>query len=212
MKKGYPTLTLRQGKEISIKYRHPWVFSGALESPLDGLKNGELVRVADSEGKILGTGTFSNRSMIAVRVFEFADAVIDRKWLTEKIQQAVAYRELLGYGDETTGYRVCFSEADGLPGLIVDKYDDVLVLQISTLGMEALKPMVVDILKSLFSPSAIVEQSDLPVRKEEGLPQSSGILWGKFKDAVEFMENGHQFVVSELRSTDSRYPRSSWPC
>jgi len=198
MNKGYPTLTLKQGKDISIKYRHPWVFSGAFESRLDGLKNGELVRVADFEGKILGTGTFSNKSMISVRVFEFGDAVIDRAWLKDKIQQAIAYRKLLGYGTETTGYRLCFSEADGLPGLIVDKYDNVLVLQISTLGMEELKPMVVDILKKLLSPTAIVEQSDLPVRREEGLPQSSGILWGKFTEAVTFQENGHKFFADPI--------------
>jgi 23S rRNA (cytosine1962-C5)-methyltransferase len=198
MKNEYPILNLKRGKEISLKYRHPWVFSGALSSSVKELENGCLVRVADSGGNILGTGTFSAESMIAVRVFEFGDAVIDRSWLLNKIKQAYSYRELLGYGADTTGYRLCFSESDGLPGLIIDKYEDVLVLQISTMGMELLKPIVADVLREIFSPSAIVEKNDLPVRNEEGLPQNSGILYGELKESVIFEENGHKFFADPI--------------
>jgi len=198
MKTEYPILNLKRGKEISLKYRHPWVFSGALDSSVEGLENGSLVHVADSEGHIIGTGTFSPESMIAVRVFEFGDATIDRSWLSDKIKQAYSYRGLLGYGADTTGYRLCFSESDSLPGLVIDKYEDVLVLQISTMGMELLKPIIVDVLIKIFSPSAIIEKSDLPVRSEEGLPQNSGILWGELKKPVIFKENGHKFFADPM--------------
>ena len=198
MKEQYPVLKLKNGKEVSLKYRHPWVFSGALEELPDGLENGSLVHVADSSGAIIGTGTFSPNSMIAVRVFEFGEAVINKSWLSDKIKQADSYRKLLGYGENTTGYRVCFSESDGLPGLVVDKYEDVLVLQISTMGMELLKPIIIDVLKKIFSPSAIIEKSELPVRGEEGLPQKSGILWGKLKEPVIFKENGHKFFADPI--------------
>jgi 23S rRNA (cytosine1962-C5)-methyltransferase len=198
MKNEYPILNLKKDKEISLKYHHPWVFSGALDSSVKELQNGCLVRVADSGGRILGTGTFSAKSMIAVRIFEFGEAAINRSWISDKIKQAYSYRKLLGYGADTTGYRLCFSESDKLPGLIIDKYEDALVLQISTMGMELLKPVIIDILKEIFSPSVIVEKSDLPVRSEEGLPQNSGILYGELKEPVIFMENGHKFFADPL--------------
>ncbi|MFH1012378.1 MAG: class I SAM-dependent rRNA methyltransferase [Candidatus Peregrinibacteria bacterium] len=198
MENQYPTLKLKKGKEITLKYHHPWVFSGALESSAENLPNGSLVRVADFEGRVMGTGTYSEHSMIAVRVFDFKDAVINRSWLTDKIRQAFAYRKLWKYGRKTSGYRLCFAESDGLPGLIVDKYEDVLVLQISTMGMELLKPMVVEVLRKLFSPTAIVEKSDLPVRSEEGLPQNAGILWGELSKPIVFKENGYSFFSDPL--------------
>jgi len=198
MKTEYPILRLKKGKEITLKYHHPWVFSGALSSSVEDLTNGCLVYVADSEGIILGTGTFSAESMIAVRVFEFAEAVIDENWISAKLQKAAEYREFLDYGKETTGYRLCFSEADSLPGLVVDKYEDMLVIQISTLGMELLKPMVISALKKLFSPKTIIEKSDLPSRKEEGLEQNAELLFGKSGKPVTFKENGYKFNVDPL--------------
>lgn len=200
----YPILKLKKGKEVSLKYRHPWVFSGALDdsgenSVKDLAAHGSLVRVADFTGAILGTGTFSNQSMIAVRIFDFNDSVIDRDWILKKINEAFSYRQFMGYGSsETTGFRLCFSESDSLPGLIVDKYEDILVLQISTKGMEQLKPIVIDVLREIFSPSAILEKSEIPVRNEEGLKPFSGVLWGKSDEPVVFKENGLKFTCDPL--------------
>jgi len=200
----YPILKLKKGKEVSLRYRHPWVFSGALddsgETSIKDISHGSLVRVSDSEGNILGTGTFSDKSMIAVRIFDFKNAVIDHDWILNKFNEALSYRQFMGYGSaETTGFRLCFSESDSLPGLIVDKYEDVLVLQISTTGMELLKPIVIDVLRELFSPTAILEKSELPVRNEEGLKPFSGVLWGKFDEQVEFKENGLKFISDPLK-------------
>ena len=198
----YPLLRLRKGKEQSVHYRHPWIFSGAFENLKEsGIASGSLVHVADCEGKIVATGTFSFHSMIAVRVFDFGKACIDRTWLREKITNAEAHRTQLGYGPgtETTGYRVCFGEADGLPGLVVDRYEDVLVVQISTAGAEGLKEMILDVLKEIFSPTAIVEKSNLPSRKDEKLEMREEILYGKLKDAVEFQEQGLKFFCDPLK-------------
>jgi len=195
----YPILKLKPGKEVSLKYRHPWVFSGALQDTDEKISHGSIVRVSNPEGEILGTGTFSNKSMITVRIFDFSDAEINREWLLNKIRKAAEFRKFLGYGNpDTTGYRIVFGESDGLPGLIVDKYEDVLVLQISTKGMELLKPVLIDVLTEIFSPSAIVENSDLGVRNEEGMPQASGVLFGKFDEPVTFRENGYKFFCDPL--------------
>ena len=202
----YPILKLKPGKEVSIKYRHPWVFSGALESSEEKIIHGSLVHVADSQGNILGTGTFSNKSMITVRVFDFSDAVIDRKWIHDKIKHSADYRKFLGYGsDDTTGYRLVFGESDSLPGLIVDKYGDALVLQISTKGMELLKNHVVESLTKLFSPSVIIENSDLATRNEEGMQAVKGILYGKNEDDITFKENGYKFFCDPLEGQKTGY-------
>jgi 23S rRNA (cytosine1962-C5)-methyltransferase len=196
----YHILKLKPGKENNVLYRHPWVFSGAFASGFDDLENGDLVHVADANGKIIGTGTFSSHSQIAVRVFEFSEVTIDREWIAGRIAAAQNRRELLGYGPgtNTTGYRLIFGEADEFPGLIVDRYDNVLVIQSATAGVDRLKPLVVDVLTEQFQPRAIVERSDIPVRKEEGVEEFDGLLAGDDVTEVEFLENGLRFVAEVL--------------
>ncbi len=202
----YPILRLRKGKEQNIQYRHPWIFSGALEKSIgeisqQGVAPGDLVHVAGSDGVILGTGTFSTHSMIAVRVFDFTDTEIDQKWVTERLTKAWEYRQFLGYGKEntkTTGYRLCFSESDGFPGLVVDRYEDVFVIQISTRGTEKLKKEIIEALKKIFSPRAILEKSDVAGRNEEKILGTESLLWGKLEELVQFFENGHAFWCDPL--------------
>src|SRR3989338_3608000 len=197
----YPILTIKADRAPSVVFRHPWLFSGAFEKIPHDLEHGALVHVADPEGKMLGTGTFSKKSSIAVRVFEFGVAEITQDWLKDRIQKAHEKRLLLGYGPktETTGYRVVFAEADSLPGLIVDRYEDVLVIQISTAGMEALKPMVIEALQELFKPTSIIERSDLHVREEEGMKSDVSVLFGKAPDTIEFLENGYTFFADVMQ-------------
>ncbi|MBK7091019.1 MAG: class I SAM-dependent rRNA methyltransferase [bacterium] len=196
----YPILKLKPGKENNVIFRHPWVFSGAFASPLDQLDNGELVHVADAAGQIIGTGTFSTHSQIAVRVFEFGKAEIDYDWIRARIIAAQEQRSLLGYdnGTDTTGYRLVFGEADCLPGLIIDRYNDVFVIQSSTAGVDRLKELVTKVLIEEFTPRAIVERSDIPVRKEEGIEETDGLLYGADVEEVEFLENGIKFVADVL--------------
>jgi len=198
--KEYPVLQLRKGREISLIYRHPWIFSGALEKTEYKPPHGSLVHLAGAGDSVLATGTWSAHSSIAVRIFEFADTAIDIKWCIRKLREAEKRRELLGYGPgtSTTGYRVVFGESDGLPGLVVDRYGDVLVVQISTKGMDNLRPLLVEALTDVFQPSAIVERSDMKVRQEERLPQVAQMLLGEPPGLVDFLENGMHFLADPI--------------
>ncbi|HEV2125817.1 MAG TPA: class I SAM-dependent rRNA methyltransferase, partial [Chloroflexota bacterium] len=193
----YPVLRLKAGRESSTGFHHPWIFSGALERAVETALHGALVHVADREGRIIGTGTYSATSSIAVRLFEFGPATIDRAWFAARIVAADARRRLLGYGPglPTDGYRVVFSESDGLPGLIVDRYRDVLVFQISTAGMETLREDVLAALAEHFQPAAMVERSDIPVRREERLEETAGIRQGEIAGPVRFLEYGIEMVA-----------------
>lgn len=204
---AYPVLTLKQGKEANLGFHHPWVYSGALEKIPPDVAHGDLVWVADRNNRIIGTGAYSAHSMIAVRAFAFGQVDIDAGWIRDAIFQGNARRELLGYGPrtQTTGYRVVFAESDQLPGLIIDRYEDVFVVQISTAGMEKLKPLVINAINELFSPRAIVERSDLAVRAEERLDEFTGVVSGKIDAGgdrnnvrVEFLEHGLKFLAPVL--------------
>ncbi|SYZ73931.1 conserved hypothetical protein [Candidatus Zixiibacteriota bacterium] len=197
----YPVLRLKSGKESTVLQRHPWIFSGALVDIPDGIPHGSLVRVADNDGHIIGTGTLSNRTTIAVRVFHFGDAVIDSAWIRERVIQAADLRHSLGFGidDSTTGYRIIYGESDMLPGLVVDRYNDVLVIQISTKGMDLMRDNIVAILADLLRPAAIVERSDLTVRREEGLDDIISICYGKIEDETIFSEYGRKYVADILK-------------
>lgn len=199
---SYPIVTLQAGKEKNVLFRHPWIFSGALVKRPEGVEHGDIVRVADEKGTVIGTGTYSGKSSIAVRVFAFGDqdVVIDKAWFAAKIREADARRTLLGFGAglPTDGYRVVFGEADGIPGLVVDRYRGTLVIQISTAGVDRLRAEVVAALKEVFSPDAIVERSDLPVRKEEALKDETGVLFGDAPAGVEFVEGGMRFFADVM--------------
>lgn len=221
--KDYPVLKLRKGREISLIYRHPWIFSGALEKTEQKPVHGALVHLLGADDSVMATGTWSAHSSIAVRAFEFGDSVIDKEWFERKIEEAVHRRELLGYGPgtATTGYRVIFGESDGLPGLVVDRYDDVFVMQISTKGMDNLRSVAVEALTDIFKPRAIVERSDVKVRSEERLPMVAQQLVGEPPGLIAFQEKGMHFLAAptegqktgfyldqkDLRSIITRYAR-----
>ena len=198
----YPILHLRRDRAASVAFRHPWLFSGALEEPPNRAFHGHLVRVAAPDGNILGTGTYSAWSSIAVRILAFGDATIDAGWLATCIADADARRRLLGFGPgtETTGYRVVFGESDGLPGLALDRYGDTLVFQISTAGLERLRDELLSVFETTFSPEAIVERSDLAVRREERLDEVTAVRRGTLSEdsGVHFLEHGVPFLAHPL--------------
>lgn len=197
----YPTLTLRTGKEANVAFRHPWIFSGAFEDIPENIPHGSIVQVNDKHGKILATGTFSSKSSIAVRAFAFGEAVIDRAWLTKGIIEAESRRKLMGFGPktDTTGYRVVFGEADNLPGLVVDRFGDVVVFQISTAGLDAMREDVIAAIADTLHPVCLIERSDMPVRAEEGLPDVMRIHAGAADDLVPFIERGIRFLADPIR-------------
>jgi 23S rRNA (cytosine1962-C5)-methyltransferase len=194
---SYPLATLQKTKMANSAFKHPWIFSGALERRPDDVEHGAIINVAGPDGAIIGTGTYSAKSSIAVRLFAFENAVINADFLKARIKAADAARKLIGFGPETdtTGYRVVFGEADGLPGLVVDRYDDVLVIQLSTAGMDRLRDDVVTALVETFAPVAVYERSDIAVRKEEGLHDEVGLRFGTLPAEVSFTERGMRFVV-----------------
>ncbi len=191
----YAILILRPKKKDSIHYRHPWVFSGALEIHKD-IKNGDIVWIADELGEIIATGMYSTQSFISVRILAFEKIEITKDWIKEKIAEAGKKR--LYPNKSTNGYRLIFGEADEMPGLVVDRYADVFVLQISCMGMEKLKPLIIESLIELYKPSAIVERSDLTSRVAEGMDESKGILFGELDGEIKFKENNHVFLSDVL--------------
>jgi len=196
---SYRTVALQKGKEQNAMHRHPWVFSGAFAKRPDEIAHGELVQVVAYNGVVLGTGTYSAKSSIAVRIFAFGEAEvkIDAAWFAAAFRNSEAHRAALGLGadTDTSGYRVIFGEADGVPGLVVDRYADILVVQSSTAGIDALMPEIVTALCEVFSPRSIIERSDISVRKEEGLAERVGALFGEEVDEVAFTEHGMKFLA-----------------
>lgn len=191
------TITLKPGKEANAAFRHPWIFSGALEQAPDDSEHGNVVRVADKHGKVLATGTYSARSSIAVRAFAFGEAAIDGAWIAQRLKEADDRRLAMGYGPgtDTTGYRVVFGEADHLPGLVVDRYEDAVVFQISTMGMDRFREEVIAAIKKVLKPETIVERSDLPVRAEEFLEDVLVVHEGEADEPVAFKEGGLKFLA-----------------
>lgn len=187
---AYPVIKLKEGREANVGFHHPWIFSGAIQSTPKNVALGSLVHVADRNGRIIGTGSFEGDANIAIRVFDFSETSIDAEWLRSHIEKAHEHRVFVGYGPDTdtTGYRVVFGEADSIPGLVIDRYADVLVLQISTAGMEGLLPIVVSVCKELFHPRAIVERSGAEYEIHEGALDAP----------VEFTEHGMKCVADVL--------------
>jgi len=197
----YKSIILKQGKERTAALMHPWVFSGAMESKPNDISNGEIVKVVDAADQVLGVGTYSEHSMIAIRLFDFKDNELNEEWFIEKIKNALEKRSFLGYGKEkdTTGYRIIFGEADSIPGLVVDKFEDVLVMQISTLGTRNLKPLIVNALVNVLKPKAIVFKEVVSVKNEEDLDIKGEVVFGKLPAKINFYENGYKFFADPVK-------------
>lgn len=188
-----PTVLLKPGEADRIVAGHPWVYSGSIlritQPPVDG----ELVQVKDHRQRLLGTGVFNGRSKIHVRMLSTDRTELDDSFFEERIQAAWDLRKR--HMPTATSYRLVNSESDLLSGLIVDKYEDVLVLQASSLGMDRRKATIVRVLQKLLKPRSILERSDTASRKFEGLESASGVLAGEEVTQVEIRLNGLKFQV-----------------
>lgn len=190
---------LKKGKEKIVQQRHHWIFSGAIDSFPKNFVNGEILPFFSSEGKLLGHAYFNQSCSLCGRIVSFGD-IPPKEAILQSIQEAFTLRKTLfsdeNSDDKTNAYRLIQAEGDHLPGLIVDRYGDYLVLQIGTLGMEKQKPYLLSILSSLFPIKGIYEKSTAPSRKEEHLTPYEEILWGDVPDHVEILEEGLKFLVS----------------
>jgi 23S rRNA (cytosine1962-C5)-methyltransferase len=194
----YPEVKLRPERRKSLLAGHPWLFSGALQEK-PKVPDGSLVSVICGS-EILGVGYYNSRTDIAVRLLSRTEESVDAAFFARRFRRLKEEREeYLPAG--TTAWRAIFAEADGCPGLIVDHYAGVLVAQIHTLGMDRLKGEIFAALAEVFAPRAIVERSDLAVRRQEGLPDMPvGVVHGTLDDSeIEFTENGHRFVADVLK-------------
>lgn len=161
---------------------HLWIFSNEIVGSPKRFEPGEIVEVSDRTEHILGTGYINPHSLIAIRLLSDKTERIDKDFLRERIRKALDYRKIL-YPDSDS-FRIVYSEGDLLPGLIVDKYNDVLVIQILTAGMERLKDTVVEIINELFHPVSIILRNDSPFRRLEGLSLEKGIIKGDMTEVV----------------------------
>ena len=192
-----PSIKLKKGRDKSFNRKHPWIFSGAIDSVKDIKVNGETVDIISGDGKFLGYGSYSSQSQISVRVLSFnPDDKIGKDFILQRIESAIQFRKQIINDESTNAYRIINAESDSLPGLVVDKYADFLVCQFLSSGAEFWKKEIVEILSTHFKPTGIFERSDSDVREKEGLQQSKGILYGKASEGlIEIIENGNKFLV-----------------
>jgi 23S rRNA (cytosine1962-C5)-methyltransferase len=191
-------LRLKPGRDKSLKRKHPWIFSGAVQSVVGNPGLGETVKVVSAEGEDLGYGAYSPQSSIRVRMWSF-DVLreIDNVFITNKMRVAINSRKTQNLTNSSNNScRLINAESDGLPGLIVDLYADLLVVQFLSTGPERWKDTIIDNLISLTGKENIFERSDVEVRKLEGLPLQKGVLSGKTPiSPIVILENGKRFLV-----------------
>jgi 23S rRNA (cytosine1962-C5)-methyltransferase len=190
-----PGVTLKPHGQKRLERGHPWVYSNEVE--MDGaakaLPPGGLVRLYTAQGRYLATAFFNRHPLIASRVLTRDEtAVIDADFLARRLRRALAIRErLVG----VPYYRLAHAEADGLPGVIIDRFGDALTLQVNTAGMELLTPALIDALNAVIAPQTIVLRNDSAVRKLEQLPERVEVVQGRLDGPVTLEENGARFFA-----------------
>jgi 23S rRNA (cytosine1962-C5)-methyltransferase len=191
-------IVLKKGKEKAVIQKHPWVFSGAIETVKGKPTNGDIVRLKNAKGDFMAYGFYNDQSRVALRLLEWDEIVnVDESWFRNKVAVAVNSRVDLLSSGQTNTCRLIFSEADYLPGLIVDKYAGHLAVQILTSGIENVMPVIIDELQRLLKPKSIFDKSDATSRQHEGLETSNIVLAGTTPpDSVEVMENGILYNVN----------------
>jgi 23S rRNA (cytosine1962-C5)-methyltransferase len=192
-------VVLKPGREKSVLCRHPWVFSGAVQSIDGDIRDGGVTPVHAADGRFLAIGYLNRKSQIVLRLVSWQpNLAIDADFWRDRLMRSISRRlRLLETGVDTDAYRLVHAESDGLPGLIVDRYGDWLVMQILTLGMDRLRNQLADCLADLLPDvRGIYERSDVEVRRKEGLMLATGKLLGDAPpDEVVITENGLRFAV-----------------
>lgn len=194
-------VTLKKGEGRTIKAGGAWIYDNEIDRIEGRFKNGDVVAVHDFDGYQMGRGFINQNSKIRIRMLtRNPQQQIDDAFLEKRVRDAWEYRKVVMHEGDLNCCRVIFGEADWLPGLVVDKYADVLVVECLALGMEHFKEKIVDILKRLMKEDGIVikgvfERSDAPVRKKEGLEPYKGFIGPEFDTNVEITENGIRYLV-----------------
>lgn len=187
-------LFLNRNRKRRIETGHPWVYQSEVNRLEGRVEDSGIVQIVNHHGVFLALATYNPESQITARVLSYrADEVIDESFFARRIKEAWAYRQR--FIGEMESCRAVYGEADFLPGLIVDKYSDVLSVQILSLGMERFKAQIRSALVTVFQPRGIFLRNDVPVRRLEGLPLETSVWVGDVPEKVEIEENGMRFVV-----------------
>jgi 23S rRNA (cytosine1962-C5)-methyltransferase len=193
--KQAPRLVLKPGREKSLRHRHPWVFSGAVERLQGDAEPGETVEVLAHDGAFLARAAYSPSSQIRARVWTFdPQQAVDADFLRSRLAAAIARRSTI-LGERTNAARLVHSESDGLPGLIVDRYGEAAVVQLLSAGAERWRDFWPEALAALTGVRVVHERSDVEVRELEGLAARRGALLGAVGGPVPIVENGLRFEV-----------------
>lgn len=189
---------IRKGQGRSLKAGGAWIYDNEIESVNGAFENGDMVTVEDFDGYPLGTGFINTKSKLTVRMMSRRkDTVIDSDFLEMRVRSAWDYRKAV---TDTSSCRVIFGEADFLPGIVIDKFSDVLVVESLALGIDRLKPVIVDKLRKVMAEDGITirgvyERSDAKVRLQEGMERHKGFMGDAFDTKVEILENGVRYMV-----------------
>jgi len=181
-----PRLILKAGEGRRVEQGHLWVFSNEV-AQLEDAGESDEVSVFSAKGKFLGNALLSSSAQLRARIYSRKSERCDKDFIKKQLSLALEYRKKIGYFRHS--YRLYYSESDFLPGLIVDVYGNQLVIQLTTKSMDARREIIVDVLKELMSPECVYERSDVPLREMEGLPQVTGLLYGKLNSPAEVVEN-----------------------
>jgi len=188
------TVTVTKRGADRIRGGHLWIYRSDVAN--GDVSGGSIASVRDQNRNFIGQAFYSDSSQIALRFLTTTDEPIDREWWRRRIREAVARRG--GISPDTNAYRLINSEGDLLPSIILDRYDDVLVLQTLSQGSDAIKPLLTELLVEAFQPRAVIERNDVRVRQYEGLELVTGTLFGAALDEFEIQQHGIRFVVSPL--------------
>jgi 23S rRNA (cytosine1962-C5)-methyltransferase len=191
-----PSVILKSNREGPLQYRHPWIFSGAIQKIEGAPGIGETIEIRSNDGNVLGYGAYSPHSQIAVRVWTFdPEEPADEAFFRRRLDRAIDMRRNLPNASGNAG-RLVFSESDGLPGVIIDQYADYLVCQFLSAGAEYWKDTIVALIAERVPCKGIYERSDTPSREKEGLSLQTGVLSGESPpDLVEIFDSRHRFLV-----------------
>ncbi len=190
-------LYLKYGRERSLQRQHPWIFSGAVDHVTGDPVCGDTIRVLDSNGTYLATGSYSPVSQIRSRIWTWdANDLIDSNFFQTKLDKAIQMRSMIIDSSISDAVRLVHGESDHLPGLIIDQYAGNLVIQVLSCGADRWRDSIVSILAERINPVIIYERSDVDVRKLEGLAAREGLLWGtEPAEPIQISENGLKFLV-----------------
>lgn len=189
------TITIKQRGAERARAGHLWIYRSDV-ARAEGVAGGSITSVRDERGRFVGQALYSSRSEISLRLLTLGDEKIDREWWRARLRAAARRRE--GIAPDANAYRLIYSEGDLLPSLIVDVYDDVLVLQTLSQGTDSLKEMFIELLVEELKPRAIIERNDMRVRELEGLEMRAGVIYGDAPGELEIVQHGVRFLVQPL--------------